>query len=36
MTLGCLEKYEEEIECYNKALEIDPENLTHHNRHLHI
>ena len=25
MTLGCIEKYEEEIECYKKALEIDPE-----------
>ena len=25
MALGCLRKYEEEIECYKKALEIDPE-----------
>jgi len=25
LALGCLEKYEEEIECYQKALEIDPE-----------
>ncbi|GAG21357.1 unnamed protein product [marine sediment metagenome] len=25
MALGCLRKYKEEIECYKKALEIDPE-----------
>jgi len=25
LALGCIGKYEEEIECYKKALEIDPE-----------